>query len=466
MKKKHLKAKGLEYAHWKKWFSLIDLLYKKRNINFRKNLETASSKQGEDEVLSKIEEEIKNLYSEIEDIEKEAKSKGINLRLLRVKKKYHLSKEESLLLVALLKNDLEGGFKNTNRGVHLLELIAEDNTEKLEKLSFLSVDGNLIKKQLIAQEFRGSPLRIDYHLTEKAMYELVGWRGAKENDWMEWQDEGGYQPSSDYLITFINPDVKLKDVVLSPELLESITDVIVQIKGHKMIFEKWGFGKTINYGIGTNMLFYGPPGTGKTLTALAIAGELGREIGIVRYENLQDYLVGMTEKNIAKVFEEAEERKCILLFDEADALFSERSTRNMKYDNREVNLLLQQVERFKGILIMTTNFSPILDWALERRIALKVRFTPPSFSERVEIFKKLIPSEAPLEGINIEELAKYELTGGQIKNVVLNAARRAVKMMEVRGKEVITMEDFQKAIERELKKKEDVDKKIGFGKSL
>jgi SpoVK/Ycf46/Vps4 family AAA+-type ATPase len=465
MKDKGLKRKSLEYEYWKKWFALIDLLYKKRELRFNKNANLSKESRNR-ESSSKIEGEIKNAYKEIENIEKEAKKKGINLRLVKVKKKYHLSEEEELLLVALLKNDLEGGIKNTNSGVELLELIAEDNSEKLEKLSFFSANGNLIKKNLIAREFMGSPLRADYHLTEKAMFELIGWRGVKEKEWMEWQDEASGENSSDYLITFIKPSLKLKDVVLSPELLESITDVIAQIKGHRLIFEKWGFGKKINYGTGTTMLFYGPPGTGKTFTALAIAGELEKEIGIVRYENLQDYLVGMTEKNIARVFEEAEERKCILLFDEADALFSERSFRNMKYDNREVNLLLQYIEKFKGVIILTTNFLPILDWALERRISLKVQFTPPSFRERVEIFKKLIPEEAPIEGLDIEKLAGYELTGGQIKNVLLNAARRAVKMIEVRGKEVITMEDLEKAIERELKKKEDEDKKIGFGKSL
>ncbi len=163
MKDKGLKKRGLEYKYWKKWFTLIDLLYKKRDLKFRKdsNPVLAREELRDTDFFTKIEEEIKNTYREIENIEKEAKNKGIKLRQLNFKKKYHLSMEETLLLIALLKNELEGGMKRTNRGVHLLELITEDETEKLEKLSFFSANGNLIKKKLIVQEFWVSPLKTD-----------------------------------------------------------------------------------------------------------------------------------------------------------------------------------------------------------------------------------------------------------------------------------------------------------------
>jgi SpoVK/Ycf46/Vps4 family AAA+-type ATPase len=212
--------------------------------------------------------------------------------------------------------------------------------------------------------------------------------------------------------------------------------------------DDWGLASTVPYGRSVSVLFSGPPGVGKTATAEAIAHELGKKILIANYAEIQNCFVGQTEKNIVRFFRNARESDAVLFWDEADSMFFDRDSASRNWEVREVNQLLIELERFEGLCILATNRTVILDKALERRIAIKVEFSPPDASMRKQIWRKLIPRKMPLEkGIDWEHLGGTELTGGEIKNSVVNAARFAVG----RGPQgPVTMKDFEKAIAMEV----------------
>lgn len=258
----------------------------------------------------------------------------------------------------------------------------------------------------------------------------------------------------------VNPSKGLSSVVLSPENREKIRMAISQLKNSKLFYKKWGFDRVLEKGKGMVMLFYGPPGTGKTLTAEAIAKELKKELYIINVAGILSMWVGETEKNITSAFKIAQKEDPVLLFDEADSLLQTRASNpNFNYHNREVNTLLQQIEEYEGLLILITNMWGLLDSALERRIAIKLKFDKPDKEMRKRIWRKLIPKNLPLNpDVDIDLLAeRFELTGGEIKNVILNAARRAL----VRRKRTVGLRDFIEAAENE-KIKEDKSLKVGF----
>jgi SpoVK/Ycf46/Vps4 family AAA+-type ATPase len=194
-------------------------------------------------------------------------------------------------------------------------------------------------------------------------------------------------------------------------------------------------------------LFAGPPGVGKTLAAEAIAAELGRPILTVTYAQIQNKWVGETEKNIVRVFREAAETAAVLFWDEADAMFYDRDSADRNWEVRDVNVLLQELERFEGVCILATNRKASLDRALERRISLKIEFERPDAELRRKIWRRLIPARLPIaEDVDFDAFAQRDLTGGEIKNIVLNASRLAM----VRSpSDRVTNADFERAIEME-----------------
>ena len=180
------------------------------------------------------------------------------------------------------------------------------------------------------------------------------------------------------------------------------------------------------YGSGVTLLFYGPPGTGKTATAEAIAHELGMPLLVADYAKIQNCWVGQTEKNISSTFRKARKHRAVLFWDEADAMFFDRDSASRAWEVRDVNVLLQEIERFEGVCILATNRKATLDKALERRITAKIEFPRPDRLLRESIWKRLLPSGMPLaKDVDITELARKDLSGGEIKNVILNAARAA-----------------------------------------
>ena len=224
----------------------------------------------------------------------------------------------------------------------------------------------------------------------------------------------------------------LDDLVLPKKVKEQIRSLIASVRNRRTIFEEWGFGTKITKGRGICALFRGDSGTGKTLSAEIISNELGMTLYRVRIPAIISKYVGETEKNLERCFREAAASGALLLFDEADSIFSKRTEvkdSNDRYSNMEVNLLLQEVERFEGVVILTTNLDAAIDDAFERRLNHKIDFPFPEARSRSRIWKRLLPATAPLaDDIDYETLGKdLELSGGNIKNAVIRAAYRAAE---------------------------------------
>jgi SpoVK/Ycf46/Vps4 family AAA+-type ATPase len=228
----------------------------------------------------------------------------------------------------------------------------------------------------------------------------------------------------------IVPRVSLSDVVVDAGTRAQIDALMCAIRARSRVFATWGFGRSTANGRGIAALFSGPSGTGKTLTAEAVARELGRTLYPVRLDRVVSQYVGETEKHLAEVFKAACDNSAVLFFDEADALFGGRlgdGSHHARYLNQQTNVLLTELERFEGLVLMATNQPESFDSAFARRIRYHVRFSLPDFATRLLLWRKLIPADAPLaEDVRLDELAHdFAFTGGLIRSVVLRAAFEA-----------------------------------------
>lgn len=217
------------------------------------------------------------------------------------------------------------------------------------------------------------------------------------------------------------------DVILPDDTLAEIKEMVGRVKHRRQVFESWGFAKKLQRGLGLSALFHGPPGTGKTMVAGLIARELGLDLYQVDLSRVVSKWVGETEKQLASLFAAAESGHAVLLFDEADSLFAKRTdvkSSNDRYANLEVNYLLQRMESFAGITILTTNHDSAIDEAFRRRLSFRVEFPKPEPEERERIWRAIVPSAAQLApDVDFGELAdRYEMTGGYIRNAALRAA--------------------------------------------
>lgn len=217
------------------------------------------------------------------------------------------------------------------------------------------------------------------------------------------------------------------DLVVSDHVGSLIVELLSSIKYQAQVMDKWGFGKKLPSGRAVSALFSGPPGTGKTMVATLIAKELGLELFRVDLSRVVSKWVGETEKNLGRAFDEAKNSQAVLLFDEADALFAKRTevkSSNDRYANLEVNYLLQRLEAFEGVVLLTTNSQSSIDDAFRRRLRFRIEFPAPDASERELLWQAMLPPEVPVaHDIDFVELAqRYEMTGGFIKNAVVRAA--------------------------------------------
>jgi hypothetical protein len=233
--------------------------------------------------------------------------------------------------------------------------------------------------------------------------------------------------------TRIDDRPRWEDVILPEETLDGVRELIARVRHRHQVLDQWGFREKLAKGIGVAALFSGPPGTGKSLMASLIAKELGQDLYQIDLSRVVSKWIGETEKNLARVFDAAEGANIVLLFDEADALFSKRTevkSSNDRHSNAEVNYLLQRVERFEGVCILTTNLEGSIDPAFKRRLAVRLTFQMPEKAERLQLWTRLMPSSAAIaKDVDFEALAdEYELAGGNIRNAILRAAFLAASL--------------------------------------
>lgn len=249
----------------------------------------------------------------------------------------------------------------------------------------------------------------------------------------------------------IYTNLEWADLVLSDNTRQEVEEIQDWITHGDTLLNDWGMKRTIKPGY--RALFYGPPGTGKTLTASLLGKATAMEVYRVDLSMVVSKYIGETEKNLANVFDQAENKNWILFFDEADALFGKRtqtSSSNDRHANQEVSYLLQRIEDFPGVIILATNLKANLDDAFSRRFQAMIYFAQPDAEQRLKLWKLAFSDKAILEEkLDMVEIAqKYELTGGTIINIVRYAALKAIK----RGNNTVLKRDVIESIRRELGK--------------
>ncbi|MEZ5082210.1 MAG: AAA family ATPase [Bacteroidales bacterium] len=215
------------------------------------------------------------------------------------------------------------------------------------------------------------------------------------------------------------------DLILPESQKTTLREIAMHVRHQHKVYESWGFASKSSRGLGISALFAGDSGTGKTMASEVLANELQLDLYRIDLSQVVNKYIGETEKNLKKIFDAAEEGGAILLFDEADALFGKRSEvkdSHDRYANIEVSYLLQRMEAYRGLAILTTNLKSSLDKAFLRRIRFIVQFPFPDAILRAEIWRRIFPKETPTENLDIKNLAKLSITGGNIRNIALNAA--------------------------------------------
>lgn len=243
----------------------------------------------------------------------------------------------------------------------------------------------------------------------------------------------------------------LDSIVLPEDTERNVREFLDACRHRTAVLNEWGFGRRLSTGKGIVALFDGEPGTGKTYCAELLANELGLVLQVVAIPQVISKWVGETEKNIERLFSHARAQNTLLMFDEADSLFGTRVKveRSMdRFSNMEVNQLLQEIDRFEGIVILTTNLESSMDRAFKRRVGFHVKFPLPDARVRAGIWRVLVPPEAPIaDDVDFEELAeRFELPGGHIKNILVRAAYRA----RARGA-ILTMDLLEEVAEDECR---------------
>lgn len=332
--------------------------------------------------------------------------------------------QENIRLIFCTGPDVEI-IPHTNRVVRLIELEVPSREERIALWTqYLTQFGLGLDAVMLGSKYKFSPAEI-HHAAKLLRAEA---------------DDNGMLPERDILrilgtilppmigkgsIESPHPIYSLESLVLPEQTKHTISQICGHVRYSHQVYDTWNLESRFAYGKAVSVLLCGPPGTGKTMTAHILSSELGLPLYHVNLSQIVDKYVGETEKHLEEIFTNAERSNIILFFDEADSVFSKRSDvtdAKDKYANTEVSYILQRLEAYDGIVILSTNYMNNIDPAFIRRIRYVINFRMPDEQERKEIWHKAIPEECPTNLIDFDFLAQqFELSGSDIKNAVLTA---------------------------------------------
>ncbi|EOG8474353.1 AAA family ATPase [Campylobacter upsaliensis] len=409
------------------------------------------------------------LKSHIKEFEKYIKeclklSKFHNV-LNAIFKEHALNAKEQILFLALLKEEYTLSHENssTREQNALLNLISENELELRQNKKLLEDDSkllNLIEYDEYLNAF--GELSKSFFISDEVLERVIN-SPTKQNQKLKLESLVKEQE----IFELIEPNIDINDIIMPENTKELLSNILKQ--KDKKVLERlslWGIKSSKN--IEAKIIFYGPPGTGKTMSAFGVAKAMKKAVLSFDCSKILSKWVGESEQNVRKIFDTYKnianscKQSPILLLNEADQFLSTRiegGSGSDKMHNQMQNIFLEQIERFSGVLIATTNFLESLDSAFSRRFDLKIEFKKPDFKDRLKMWEKFLPQNADFEeAFELETLAKYELSGAQILMVVKNTALKTA----ISKDGIFTMRAFLESIQKELEGSFDKSKIVGF----
>ncbi|ENL2866834.1 ATP-binding protein [Campylobacter coli] len=392
------------------------------------------------------------------------KSKFYNI-LADIFKEYSLEYKEQIIFLALLKEEYTLSNENSvSREMNsLLSLVSENDLEKHKNKSLLQENApllNLIEYDEYLNAF--GDISKSFFITDEILQRIINFE-PKQNKKIKIENVLKEQD----IFELIEPSIDINDIIM-PQNTKELLENILKQQDKKVLERLNSWGIKSNKNIEAKIIFYGPAGTGKTMSALAMAKSMKKTVLSFDCSKILSKWVGESEQNVRKIFDTYKnivqtcKQSPILLLNEADQFLSTRvesSSGSDKMHNQMQNIFLEQIERFNGVIIATTNFLESLDSAFSRRFDYKIEFKKPDFKDRLKMWEKFLPRKASFEkAFDVNLLANYELSGAQILMVVKNTALKVA----VTEDGVFKMQDFIESIQKELNSSFDKSKIVGF----
>jgi len=412
---------------------------------------------------------LKSILIKLEDIiDKRVLKSECDLAIEDIFQEFSLDKKEKIIFLALLKEEYNSEIETLRDMNTLIELISEDEYEKIKNRALLEEGSKLVENSLVDFDemltaFGG--VTRSFYISEDIIQKII--RPSKDKKAKK--IKLGMLIKEQDIFELIEPKTTLDDVVLHPKTAKILNNLLKRMDRKVLSrLKEWGIVER-KRGLDTRIIFYGPPGTGKTMTALSLSKSLKKSVLNFDCSKILSQYVGESEKNVRKIFDtyydlsNKTKSSPVLLLNEADQFLSSRTSGSMhsadKMHNQMQNIFLEQIENFNGVLIATTNLLENIDPAFSRRFDYKIEFKKPDFSQRVLLFRNYLPENAPYEEeFCIEDLAKYPLTGGQIKVIIKNTALN----IATKDEPIFTMDEFKNSIRRELNGSFGENNSMGF----